>query len=76
MKIECPVFLFYAEDDARFAGQVRELAERLAAAGKKVTAEHVPKGGHYQSMIDEGIPRAIQWLKSLPAKSGSGPAGE
>jgi dienelactone hydrolase len=69
MKIQCPVFLFYADDDARFAGQVRDLAERLLAAGKTVTAEHVPQGGHYQSMIQEGIPRAINWLKNLPPKS-------
>src|SRR5262249_22027732 len=69
-KIQCPVFLFYAEDDARFAGQVHDLAERLSAAGKKVTAEHVSNGGHYESMIHEGIPRAIKWLKNLSAKPG------
>ncbi len=69
-KIQCPVFLFHADDDARFASQVRDLAERLSAAGKKVTAEHVSQGGHYESMIREGIPRAIKWLQSLPGKSG------
>jgi len=69
MKIRCPVFLFCADDDARFAGQVRDLAERLSAAGKKVTVEHVPQGGHYESMIHEGIPRAIKWLKNLPPSS-------
>jgi dienelactone hydrolase len=65
-KIKCPVFLFYADDDARFASQDRDLGDRLAAAGKKVTVEHVPLGGHYESMIREGVPRAIQWLKALP----------
>jgi len=68
-KIACPVFLFYADDDARFAGQVRDLGGRLGAAGKAVTVEHVARGGHYESMIREGIPRAIQWLKSLPPSS-------
>ncbi len=67
--IQCPVFLFYADDDAPFAGQVHDLAERLSSAGKKVTAEHVAEGGHYDSMIREGIPRAIYWLMNAPPKS-------
>lgn len=67
--IQCPVFLFYADDDAPSAGPVHDLAERLSAAGKKVTAEHVTGGGHHDSMIREGIPRAIYWLMSLPPKS-------
>ncbi|MGO9917397.1 MAG: alpha/beta hydrolase family protein [Isosphaeraceae bacterium] len=69
--IQCPVFLFYADDDAPFAGQVHDLAQRLSSAGKTVTAEHVTEGGHYDSMIREGIPRAIYWLMSLPPKSRS-----
>ena len=65
-KIACPLFLFYADDDARFASQVRELGARLQAAGKQVTVSSVASGGHYDSMINEGVPRAIEWLKSLP----------
>jgi dienelactone hydrolase len=68
VKISCPVFLFYADDDARFAAQVRELGERLAAAGKEVTTVHVPTGGHYESMIQVGVPRAVTWLKELTQK--------
>lgn len=71
-KIQIPVFLFYADDDARFASQVRDLAERLSAAGKKVTVEHAPRGGHYESMIREGIPRAIKWLTALSTNSPRG----
>ncbi len=67
-KINCPVFLFYADDDARFAEQVRELGDRLASAGKDVTTVHVPSGGHYGSMIRLGVPRAITWLKELAQK--------
>jgi acetyl esterase/lipase len=67
--IQCPVFLFYADDDAPVASQVRDLAQRLSSAGKTVTAEHVPDGGHNDSMIREGIPRAIYWLMSLPPKA-------
>jgi dienelactone hydrolase len=67
-KINCPLFLFYADDDARFAGQVRELGERLASAGKDVTTVHVSTGGHYESMIQVGVPRAITWLNELAQK--------
>ncbi len=66
-KIACPLFLFYANDDARFASQVRELGARLQASGKQVTVSSVTSGGHYDSMINVGVPRAIEWLKSLPA---------
>jgi acetyl esterase/lipase len=64
-KIACPLFLFYADDDDRFATQVRELGERLKAAGNPATVSHVASGGHYDSMIQVGVPRAIEWLKSL-----------
>jgi dienelactone hydrolase len=70
-KIGCPLFLFYADDDARFASQVRELGARLQAAGKQVTVSSVASGGHYDSMINEGVPRAIEWLKALPEPSRS-----
>jgi dienelactone hydrolase len=69
-RIRCPVFLFYADDDMPFAGQVRDLGERLAKAGKNVKVEHVSQGRHYESMIREGIPRAIQWLKTTPVRAG------
>ncbi len=65
-KINCPLFLFYANDDQRFANKVRDLAERLKAAGKSVTLETAPSGGHYDSMIEVGIPRGIEWLSSVP----------
>ncbi len=65
-EINCPVFLFYADDDARFAGQVRDLGGRLKLSGKDVTVSNVPAGGHYESMIKVGVPRAIKWLQSLP----------
>ena len=64
-KIGCPLFLFYAQDDDRFASQVRELGDRLQASGKRVTISNTSAGGHYDSMIQEGVPRAIEWLKSL-----------
>ena len=66
VKNRLPALPFYANDDARFASQVRELVHRLQAAGKPVTVSSVASGGHYDSMIQQGVPRAIEWLKSLP----------
>jgi dienelactone hydrolase len=67
-KIQCPLFLFYAEDDHN-AQQNLDLATRLQGMKKPVTVSTVPKGGHYEPMIQPGIPRAIEWLKALPAPS-------
>ena len=33
-KIQCPLFLFFAEDDARFANQVRDMGARLQAQAR------------------------------------------
>jgi dipeptidyl aminopeptidase/acylaminoacyl peptidase len=64
--LQCPLLLVHAEDDnvvpiqesARFVDQ-------LSKFNKHVTFVRVPSGGHFQTMIDVGIPRAITWLKSL-----------
>lgn len=69
--LNCPVFVFHARDDSnepfatseRFVGDLKQL-------GKKVTFEQTPRGDHYDSMIKQGIPKAIAWLKALPGESG------
>jgi acetyl esterase/lipase len=62
--INCPVFLFHADDDETVEPeQSRDFAERLEAAGKPVELMSVPSGEHYEAMIDEGIPAAIEWIK-------------
>ena len=52
----------------------RGLANRLKSAGKQVELVTVSQGGHYDSMISEGIPRGITWLNRMsglkPASSG------
>jgi predicted Zn finger-like uncharacterized protein len=66
--IHCPVFLFHAEDDSNVpVGESLGCQARLEALGKAVTLETVPTGDHYQGMLAQGIPRAIAWLKRLPA---------
>lgn len=61
-----PVFLFHAKDDSVVPPQEtqrlfdamvdRDVATRLAV---------VSTGDHYDTMMDEGIPRAIEWLAGL-----------
>lgn len=62
--IDCPVMIFHAQDDSNvpFSDAVAFVG-KLNSAGKNVTFETTPTGDHYQSMIDPGIPTAIDWLK-------------
>lgn len=65
-QIQCPVFLFHAFDDSNcpYAESV-QFQTLLKASSKDVTLSEPPAfGDHYQPMIDEGIPRAIVWLRS------------
>jgi dipeptidyl aminopeptidase/acylaminoacyl peptidase len=66
-KLRCPLFLFHADDDT--VVPVREtaaFAEELQQTNSRVTFVRVPKGNHYGSMIQQGIPHAIDWLASIP----------
>src|SRR5207249_623438 len=66
-KLKCPVFLFHANDDGNVS--VRETMQFAALVKKtnpNVTLVIVPRGGHHDSMIREGIPKAIEWLQKLP----------
>jgi len=63
-KIQCPVFLFHAEDDSRISIRESEaFAETLKKTNPKVTFVRVARGDHYESMVDEGVPKAIEWLR-------------
>ena len=65
-KLSCPIMLFHARDDGTLpVAETEASAERLKALGKSVTLVIVPSGGHYDSMIREGIPRGIAWLQEL-----------
>ena len=67
-RLNCPLFLFHAEDDSNVSvTESRLFAERLKGLGKDVTLNIVPEGDHYDSMIDEGIPTGIEWIKSRSA---------
>jgi dipeptidyl aminopeptidase/acylaminoacyl peptidase len=63
---KCPVFLFGARDDTLAPLSRLKVFERtLKITGVKTKLVEVEKGGHYDSMLNEGIPAAIQWLKTL-----------
>jgi dienelactone hydrolase len=65
-KLSCPILLFHARDDGNLpVADTEASAQRLKALGKSVTLVIVPSGGHYDSMINEGIPCGIAWLQEL-----------
>lgn len=63
-QITPPVFLFHARDDSNTSFQKTEaFAAKLTELGKPVTLLGVETGEHYDSMIQQGIPAAIDWLR-------------
>ena len=65
-RIECPVYIFNSSDDANVTPAT---IERLVALMQRENIEYVhkstDKGGHYYSMLHEGIPTGIEWLKAI-----------
>lgn len=62
-----PVFLFHAADDTMVAPEETEnLHTLMTDRGKSSRRVVVEVGGHYDSMIRDGIPKAIDWFGRLP----------
>lgn len=63
-QIKCPVMVFHAMDDnnVRYS-EASDYVATLQATGQDVHFVKAYTGGHYQSMIDEGIPAGIRWLQ-------------
>jgi dienelactone hydrolase len=62
-EMKCPVFLFQARDDSVIpVSETEAFASALQSAGKDVSVELVPSGGHYDPMVTQGIPRAIAFF--------------
>ncbi len=71
-QLTSPIFLFHARDDTNVpVSQTEASADRLRKLKKSVTLEVVPTGGHYDSMIQEGIPRGVAWLRKRAGLDGS-----
>jgi dienelactone hydrolase len=67
--INCPVFLFHADDDSMVPlADNQAFADAMKAANKKVVFKTVPRGDHYDSMIKQGIPDGIEFLMFQGAK--------
>ncbi|MEM6691673.1 MAG: prolyl oligopeptidase family serine peptidase [Planctomycetota bacterium] len=65
---ECPVFVFNALDDLNTTpDKIRRFVTKLEGNGVDVTQKTTASGGHYGSMIEEGVPAGIEWLLELDA---------
>lgn len=63
-QIDTPVFLFHARDDSNvYFSESQTFSRVLAQAGVNLTFETTETGDHYDSMIDEGVPRGIEWIR-------------
>jgi dienelactone hydrolase len=60
----CPLMVFHARDDSNVP--VTE-SESYAASHANVTLVTADRGNHYDSMIRQGVPRGIAWLRSQGA---------
>jgi len=68
-QLTCPVFLFQAADDTVVEPtETRQFARKLLQTNSSVTVSGNPSGGHYNSMINPGIPRAIEWIQQIEAE--------
>ena len=66
-RLRCPLLLFHADDDGNVTKeQVTKFRDKVSRTNHHVTYVSVHSGGHYRSMIDEGIPRGLAFLKALP----------
>lgn len=65
-QLTCPVFVFHADDDSNVErSAVEPYVEQLKQLNPNTQYVTVPTGDHYDSMISDGVPRAITWLQQL-----------
>jgi dipeptidyl aminopeptidase/acylaminoacyl peptidase len=65
-RLRCPTFLYHAEDDTRISIlETEQFVESLKKTNPRVTFVRGARGDHYDSMIEEGMPKAIAWLRGL-----------
>jgi hypothetical protein len=58
--------LFVAEDDSvTNPALIAKFAEELKKSNPNTTHVTTPSGDHYDSMIKVGIPKGVEWLKSI-----------
>ncbi|QGJ71103.1 Hypothetical protein PBC10988_28060 [Planctomycetales bacterium 10988] len=70
-RTQCPTFLFAAKDDSVVSVDgISDYFKALKEEGKKTELTTINSGGHYDSMIEEGIPRGIEFLSRLVESQG------
>ena len=75
-KLKCPLFVFQARDDSVVeAGETKRFVDQARVHNNQVEYVEVDFGEHYDSMIQQGIPRAVQWLKHIDASKASAVKG-
>jgi acetyl esterase/lipase len=61
--IQCPTFIFHAHDDSNVPySDASRFVQKLEQTNQSVEFKSVARGDHYDSMIVQGIPAAIEWL--------------
>ena len=74
-QLRCPLFLFHAKDDSLIdIAESEAFAELVKKSNPRVTFVSVDSGDHYDAMVREGVPQAIQWLRTLNATTTPAPA--
>jgi dipeptidyl aminopeptidase/acylaminoacyl peptidase len=69
--LTCPVFLFHAIDDNNVRiGETTEFATNLKKTNSQVVQVTAAHGGHYDSMVHDGMPKGIAWLLKLGKEGG------
>ncbi|WP_298861279.1 prolyl oligopeptidase family serine peptidase, partial [uncultured Gimesia sp.] len=62
--LKCPVFLFHSRGDQVTSFQNSyQFASQLTAQGTNVEFVAGDGSDHYQTMLDEGLPKGIEWIK-------------
>lgn len=65
-ELHCPLFLFHAEDDKVVPISYSEdFVKEVSRHNSSVTFVQAAQGGHFSAISEEGIPKAIEWLKTL-----------
>ncbi|MBN9519293.1 prolyl oligopeptidase family serine peptidase [bacterium] len=65
-RLKCPVLLFHARNDSTVpVGESTNFAAQLKPTNPHVSLVTVPTGGHYDSMIREGIPKGIALFRQV-----------
>ena len=65
-KIKIPIFIFHATDDSVVPIEdTKMFVSELQKSNANVTFLIADNGDHYDSMIQQGIPKAIEWLNKL-----------